>query len=187
MTYNYFPGGSVVKNPPASAGDMNSIPGMGKSPREGHGNHSSNLAWGIPWTEEPGGLQSMGSQRIRHHWGTDIHLVLNPVQEYRSTLPCSSLTVSLCWKVVKGTVAWRIPWTEKPGRLQSMGLLGVGHDWVTSLSLFTFMHCRRKWQPTPVFLPGESQGQGAWWAAVYGVEQSRTWLKWLSSSSSRKG
>ena len=57
-----------------------------------------------------------------------LHLVLNPVQEYRSTLPCSSLTVSLCWKVVKGTVAWRIPWTEKPGRLQSMGLLGVGHD-----------------------------------------------------------
>ena len=43
---------------------------------------------------------------------------------------------------------------------------------------------RRKWQPTPVFLPGESQGRGAWWAAVYGVTQSRTWLKRLSSSSS---
>jgi len=43
--------------------------------------------------------------------------------------------------------------------LQSMGSLGVGHDWATSLSLFTFMHWRRKWQPTPVFLPGESQGQ----------------------------
>ena len=48
--------------------------------------------------------------------------------------------------------------------------------------LFTFMHWRRKWQPTPVFLPGESQGGGAWWAAVYGVAQSRTRLKWLSSS-----
>ena len=58
------------------------------------------------------------------------------------------------------------------------------HDWANSLSLFTFMHWRRKWQPTPVFLPGESQGQGAWWAAIYGVAQSRTWLKWLSSSSS---
>ena len=57
-------------------------------------------------------------------------------------------------------LAWRIPWTEEPGRLQSMGLLRVGHDWVTSLSLFTFMHWRRKWQPTPVFLPGESRGQG---------------------------
>ena len=49
-----------------------------------------------------------------------------------------------------------------------------------SLSLFTFMHWRRKWQPTPVFLPGESQGGEAWWAAVYGVAQSRTQLKWLS-------
>ena len=117
---------------------------------------------------------------------------------------------------------------EEPGRLRSMGSLGVGHDWATSLSLLTFMHCRRKWQPTPVFLPGDSQGQrslvgcrlwgrtesdtteqlhfhfslscieegngnplqcsclenprdgGAWWAAVYGVAQSRTRLKWRS-------
>ena len=57
------------------------------------------------------------------------------------------------------TLAWKIPWTEEPGRLQSMGLQRVGHDWATSLSLFTFMRWRRKWQLTPVFLPGESQGQ----------------------------
>ena len=129
------------------------------------------------------------------------------------------------------TIAWKIPWMEEPGRLQSMGSLRVGHDWATSLSLFTFMHWRRKWQPTPMFLPGESQGRGslvgcspwgrkesdtterlhfhfslscigegngnpfqcsclenprdgvAWWAAVYGVAQSRTRLKQLSSSS----
>ena len=55
------------------------------------------------------------------------------------------------------TLAWKIPWTEEPGGLQSMGSLGVGHDWATSLSHFTFMHWRRKWEPTPVFLPGESQ------------------------------
>ena len=55
--------------------------------------------------------------------------------------------------------AWKIPWAEEPDRLQSMGSLRVGHDWVTSLSLFTFMHWRRKWEPTPVFLPRESQGQ----------------------------
>ena len=48
---------------------------------------------------------------------------------------------------------------EEPGRLQSMGSWRVGHDWATSLSLFTFMHWRRKWQPIPVFLPGKSQGQ----------------------------
>ena len=57
------------------------------------------------------------------------------------------------------TLAWKIPWTEEPGGLQSMGSLRVGHDSVTSLSLFTFMHWRRKWQPAPVFLPGESQGR----------------------------
>ena len=59
------------------------------------------------------------------------------------------------------TPAWKIPWAEEPGGLQSMGSLRVGHDWVTSLSLFTFMHWRRKWQPTPVFLPRESQGRGS--------------------------
>ena len=121
---------------------------------------------------------------------------------------------------------------DEPGRPQSMGSWRVGHDWATSLSLFTFMHWRGKWQPTSVFLPGESQGQGslvdccpwgrweldmtqwlhfhfslsclgegngnplqcsclenprdgrAWKTAVYGVAQGRTWLKWLSSSSS---
>ena len=59
------------------------------------------------------------------------------------------------------TLAWKIPWMEEPGRLQSMGSRGVGHDCATSLSLFTFMHWKRKWQPTPVFLPGESQGRGS--------------------------
>ena len=59
------------------------------------------------------------------------------------------------------TLAWKIPWTEEPGRLQSMGLRRVGHNWETSLSLFTFMHWRRKWQPTPVFLPGESHERGS--------------------------
>ena len=59
------------------------------------------------------------------------------------------------------TLAWKIPRTEEPGGLQSMGSLRVGHDWATSLSLFTFMHWRRTWQRTPVFLPGESQGQGS--------------------------
>ena len=128
--------------------------------------------------------------------------------------------------------AWKIPWMEEPGRLQSMGSLRVRYNWATSLSLFTFVHWRRQWQPTPVLLPGESHGRrslvgcsprgrkdsdmterlpfhfslscigegngnslqcsclenprdgGAWWAAVYGVAQSWTWLKWLSSSSS---
>ena len=59
------------------------------------------------------------------------------------------------------TLARKIPRTEETGGLQSMGSLRVGHDWATSLSLFTFMRWRRKWQPTPAFLPGESQGRGS--------------------------
>ena len=74
------------------------------------------------------------------------------------------------------TLAWKIPWTEEPGGLQFMGSWRVGHDWATSLSLFTFIHWRRKWQPTPLFLPGESRDRQAWWAAIYGVTKSRTWL-----------
>ena len=71
------------------------------------------------------------------------------------------------------TLAWKIPWMEEPGRLQSMRSLRVRHDWTTSLSLFTFMHWRRKWQPTPVFLPGESQGRGAWWLPSMGLHRVR--------------
>ena len=84
-----------------------------------------------------------------------------------------SLTVFLCFVCChfsdsktatathSSTLAWKIPWTEEPGRLQSMGSRRVRHDWETSLSLFTFMHWRRKWQPTPLFLLGESQGWGS--------------------------
>ena len=82
------------------------------------------------------------------------------------------------------TLAWKIPWTEEPDGLQSMGSLKVGNDWVTSLKLFTFTHSRRKWQPTQCSCLENPRDGGAWWAAVYGVAQSRTRLKRLSSSSS---
>ena len=74
-----------------------------------------------------------------------------------------SLLLEKAMATHSSTLAWKIPWMEEPGRLQSMGSRRVGHDWATSLSLFTFLHWRRKWQPTPVFLPGESQG---WWSLV---------------------
>jgi len=60
----------VVKNLPANAGhtrEAGSIPGLGRSPGEGMATHSSILAWRIPWTEEPNGLQSIGSQRVGHN------------------------------------------------------------------------------------------------------------------------
>ena len=117
------------------------------------------------------------------------HLVFSPVV-CSSAWKCHPI---ICILLVGGleramaphssTLGWKIPWTEEPGGLQSIGLRRVGHNWATSLSLFTFMYWRRKWQPTPVFLPGEFQGWGSLVAAVYGVTQSRTRLKWLSSRS----
>ena len=85
-------------------------------------------------------------------------------QEYWSGLPCppegifptqGSNPCLLCllekaMATHSSTPAWKIPWTEEPDRLQSMGSRRIGHDWATSLSLFTFMHWRRKWQPTRV-------------------------------------
>ena len=82
------------------------------------------------------------------------------------------------------TLAWKIPWTEEPGRLQSTGLLRVEHEWVISLSL----SCIGEGNGNPLqcsCLENPRDG-GAWWAAVYGVAQSQTPLKRLSSSSSRQ-
>ena len=78
------------------------------------------------------------------------------------------------------TLAWKIPWMEEPGGLQSMGSLRVRHDLATSLSLFTFTHWRRKRQPTAVFLPGESQGWGSLvgcclWGRTESATTKETW------------
>ena len=127
----------------------------------------------------------LGNPMDRGAWWAAVHGVA------KSRTRLSNLTFTFQFHALEkemathsSTLAWKIPWKEEPGRLQSMGSLRVGHDWVSSLSLFSFMHWRRKWQPTPVFLPGESQGRETWWAAVYGVAHSPTQLKRLSSSNS---
>ena len=74
---------------------------------------------------------------------------------------------------------------EEPSGLQSMGLLRVWHDWATFFSLFTFMHWRRKWQPTLCSCLENPRDAGAWWASIHGVAQSDT-TKWLSSSSGER-
>ena len=106
---------------------------------------------------------------------TIFHITMSHVGEFQFFL----IPINIChapsflsqsfywmWNIIdcgfdSSTLAWKIPWTEEPSRLQSMGSLRVRYDWATSLSLSTFMHWRRKWQPTPVFLPGESQGRGS--------------------------
>ena len=99
-----------------------------------------------PWSAAYQAPPSMGFSR-QEYWNGKFPYALCPLK--RTMAPHSS------------TLAWKIPWMEEPGRLQSMGSHRVGHDWTTSLSLFPFMHWRRKWQPTPVVLPGESQGRGS--------------------------
>ena len=86
----------------------------------------------------------------------------------KAMAPCSS------------TLAWKTPWTEEPGRLQSLGSLRVGHDWATSLS-----HIEEgNGNPLQCSCLENPRDGGAWWAAIYGVAQSQTRLKRLSSSSS---
>ena len=76
------------------------------------------------------------------------------------------------------TLAWKTPWMEEPGRLQSMGLLRVGHNWATSLSLFCIAEgSGNPLQCSCLEIPRDG---GAWWAAVYGVAQSQTWLSDLT-------
>ena len=120
----------------------------------------------IPWSRQPipvflpgkyhgqrnlvGYIQSMGSQS--QTW-LSMYMCIFHLSIYHDLEKAMALHSS--------TLAWKIPWKEVPGRLKSMGSLRVGHDWATSLSLFTFLHWRRKWQPTPVFLPEESQGWGS--------------------------
>ena len=168
-----MPGGSDSKESVCNAGDPGLIPGLEKFHGEGN---SSQLQYsclenfmdrGAWW------LQSMWSQRIRRDWVTNAagrlplayqeaaHLSFERVNPniLSSTIGCLSTFASTAPHA--STLAWKIPWMEEPGRLWSMGSLRVRHDWANSLSLFTFMKWRRKWQPTPVFLPGESQGQGS--------------------------
>ena len=84
------------------------------------------------------------------------------------------------------TLAWKIPWMEEPSRLQSMGSWKVGHDWVTSFSPFTSHFGEGNGNPLQCPCLENPRDGGALWAAVYGVSQSRTRLKWLSSSSRPK-
>jgi len=79
--------------------------------------HSSTLAWKIPWAEEPGRLQSMGSLRVGHNWATSLSLFRNFYALEKEMATHSSV------------LAWRIPGMGEPGGLLSMGSHRVGHDW----------------------------------------------------------
>ena len=81
------------------------------------------------------------------------------------------------------SLAWKIPWTDEPGRLQSMGSLRVGHDWTTSLSFSLSCIGEGNGNLLQCSCLENPRDRGSWWAAIYGVSQSQTRLKWLSRSS----
>ena len=106
--------------------------------------HSSILTWRIPWTEKPGGLQSVGSQKVGHDWTTNIHTHIGlPRWLSGKESACQCRRYRRCgfdpwvgkspwrrkWQPIPVFLPGKIPWTEEPGRLQSMGLQRVGHDW----------------------------------------------------------
>ena len=151
--------GSYDRLKAGGEGDDGGWDGWMASPTQWTWVWASSRSWW--WTERPGVLQSMRSQGAGHDWVTEL-------TEWCNSSICSFLRnfhtiLEKAMAPHSNTLAWKIPWTEEPGRLQSMGSLRVGHNWAASLSLFTFMHRRRKWQLAPVFLPGESQGR---WSLV---------------------
>ena len=113
-----YPGGSVVKNPPANAGDTGSIPGSGNSLEKEMTTHSSAVAWEIPWIEQPGGLQSMGSQRLRHDLATEQQQVLG-IQWQIKQDPCPSGANSPTAQTGSSSAVWQTLWGQRTWCWQS--------------------------------------------------------------------
>ena len=117
--------------------------------------HSSTLAWKIPWTEEPGRVQSMGSWRVGHDWTTSLSLF---------TFFFFFLFKNFGLPLLQAPEALHVQLTlvhKDIHRGVERDPCAGGHGQEAEPSLFTFMHWRRNWQPTPVFLPGESQERGS--------------------------
>ena len=141
---------------------------LGRSPGGGNGN--------------PLQYSCLENSMNRGGWRATIPVVANSAAWPNTHTSLLLFCIAYTMAPHSSTLAWKLPWTEEPGRLQSMGLLRVGHDWATSLSL----SCIGEGNGNPVqcsCLENPWDG-GAWWAAVSGVAQSWTQLKQLSSSSS---
>ena len=190
-----FPCGSAGKESTCSAGDLVSTPGLGRSPGEGKGYplQYSGLKNSIDCIVHEVTKSWTQLSYFHFHFWCRRSFNFNLVQYVNSFFCCScfwwyidkfiTYYIHTCYvykclihitqsvEESNGTplqysFAWKIPWTEVGFSLWDHW---VGHDGMTSLSLFAFMHWRRKWQPTPVFLPGESQG----WRSLVGC---RLWV-----------
>jgi len=179
MDWNVFPSqvALVVKNLPAQCRRCRFIPGSRRSLGGRHGNPlqysclenpTNRGAWWATvhrvaksWTQ----LKQLSTHTYKfRNWSPNFQYYLigdrgfgrqldEVMRVDRDPMPEKAMAPH------SSSLAWKIPWMKEPDGLQSVGSLRVRHDWATSLSLFTFMHWRRKWQPTPVFLPGKSHKQ----------------------------
>ena len=150
-----------------NAGNPGPVPGPERFPGEGNSYplqyssekpmepHSSTLAWKIPWMEEPGRLQSMGSLRVGHDWATSLSLfTFHVLEKEMATHSC--------------VLAWRMPGTGEPGGLPSMGSHRVGHDW-SDLAAAAQYSCLEN-----------SLDRRGWWVTIHRVTKSPT--EWLTLS-----
>ena len=148
--------------------------------------HSSTLAWKIPWMEEPGGLQSMGSLGVRHNWATSLSSIGegngNPLQYSYLENPRDR---GAWWAAVYGVAQSRTRLKRLSSSSSSMRENGASQvvQWQRICLPMQEMRCdpwvgkilwSRKWLPTPVFLPGKFYGKGAWQVTVHGVSESDT-------------
>ena len=164
----------LVKNPPATQETQEmQVQSLGREDllEKEMATHSSVLAWRIPGTGEPHGLPSMGSHRVGHDW-SDLAAAAagipraSLVAQMVKHLPAMQETRfdhwvrRIPWKkqvaTHSSTLAWRIPWMEEPGGLQSMGLQRVRHDWATPLWLWLLRLSREFHQQSLIPNMGES-------------------------------
>ena len=131
------------KLPQLWAGSIWLTAGCGHLAEKAMAPHSSTLAWKIPWMEEPGRLQSMGLWRVTTR-----------LSNFTFTFHVHALEKEMATH--SSVLAWRIPGIGEPGGQPSMGSYRVEHDWSNLAAVVIW---RKKWQPTPVFLPGESHAE----------------------------
>ena len=116
-------------------------------------------------------------------WVCELLLIVRSLRAWLYLLLVVAITLlEKAMATHSSTHAWKIPWTEEPGGLQSMGSLSVRHDWATSLYFSLLCIGEGNGNPLQYSCLENLRDGGAWWAAIYGVTQSRTRLTWLSSS-----